>query len=229
MRAHWWLAGLLAVGMAGAADQAASQRAPRDAPADTDPNSDFWRGAPAIFAANDSRGNPVPGHKTEIRSQWTPQNLYFLFICPYESLNLKPDPKTTEETNELWKWDVAEVFMGSDFQHVRRYKEFEISPHAEWVDLDINLDAPRHEDGWTWNSGFQAAARIDAAAKIWYGCMRIPYASVDSRPAAAGNLLRVNFFRSQGSRPNHKAIAWQPTGQSTFHVPEAFGTLKLVN
>jgi hypothetical protein len=229
MRTKCLLAGLLAVSIACAADQAVSRRAPRDSAANTDPSSDFWRGASAIFAANDGRGNPVPGHKTEIRSQWTPQNLYFLFICPYESLNLKPDPKTTEETNELWKWDVAEVFIGSDFQNIRRYKEFEISPHAEWVDLDINLDAPRHEDGWIWNSGFQAAARIDPAAGIWYGCMRIPYASVDSRPAGEGNILRVNFFRSQGARPNHKSIAWQPPGQGSFHVPEAFGTLKLVN
>lgn len=228
MKAHLILAGLLAAGAAGAADQAESRRALRDAPSNTDPKSDFWRGAPAIFAANDGRGNPVPGHKTEIRSLWTPQNLYFLFICPYESLNLKPDPKTKEETNELWKWDVAEVFIGSDFQNIRRYKEFEISPRAEWVDLDINLDAPRHEDGWTWNSGFESAARIDEAAKVWYGCMRIPYASVDTRPAAAGNTLRVNFYRSQGARPNHRSIAWQPTGQGSFHVPEAFGALKLV-
>ena len=48
------------------------------------------------------------------------------------------------ETNELWNWDVAEVFIGSDFKNIRRYKEFEVSPQAEWVDLDVNLDAPRH-------------------------------------------------------------------------------------
>jgi hypothetical protein len=227
MRALCLLA--LAAAAACAADQAESRRAPGDTAPDTNPGSDFWRGAPAIFAASDGRGNPVPGHKTEIRSRWTPGNLYFLFICPYESLNLKPEPKTAEETNELWKWDVAEVFIGSDFQNIRRYKEFEISPRGEWVDLEINLDAPRHEDGWKWNSGFQVAARIDETAKVWYGCMRIPYAAVDARPAAAGNVLRINFYRAQGARPNHRSIAWQPTGAASFHVPEAFGTLKLVN
>jgi hypothetical protein len=229
MKSRAALAGLVALGMAWAADEAPSQHAPRDTAPDVNPDSDFWRGAPAILAANDGRGNPVAGHRTEIRSRWTKDHLYFLFICPYESLHLKPDPKTAEETNELWKWDVAEVFIGSDFQNIRRYKEFEVSPHGEWVDLDINLDAPRHEDGWVWNSGFQVAARIDEAAKVWYACMRIPYASVDARPAAAGNVLRVNFFRSQGAGPNHRSIAWQPPGQRTFHVPEAFGTLKLVN
>ncbi len=219
----------LTAGLALAQDQIESKQAQRDTSADTDPNSAFWRGAPAIFAERDGSGNPVPGHRSEIRSRWTGRNLYFLFICPYEQLNLKPDPKTETETNELWKWDVAEVFIGSDFKNIRRYKEFEVSPQGEWIDLDIDLDAPRHEDGWVWNSGFQSSARIDQAAKIWYAFMRIPYAAVDARPAAAGNTLRVNFFRSQGARPNHKSIVWQPMHRPSFHVPEVFGTLKLVD
>ena len=104
----------------------------------------FWRGAPAVFLENDARGNPVPGFRTEVRSRWTAANLYFLFICPFEQLYLKPNPRADIETNELWNWDVAEVFIGSDFKNIRRYKEFEVSPQAEWVDLDLNLDAPRH-------------------------------------------------------------------------------------
>ena len=121
------------------------------------------------------------------------------------------------------------MFIGSDFQNIRRYKEFEISPHGEWIDLDINLDSPRHEDGWTWNSGFQAAARIDANARIWYGFMRIPYAKLDTRPASLGNTLRVNFFRSQGAQSDRKAIVWQPPHRTTFHTPEVFGNLRLVD
>jgi hypothetical protein len=219
----------LTAGLSMGPDQIESKHAERDASADTDPNSGFWRGAAPILAERDGSAVLVPGHRTEIRSRWTDRNLYFLFICPYEQLNLKPEPKTETETNELWKWDVAEVFIGSDFKNIRRYKEFEISPQGEWIDLDIDLDAPRHEDGWVWNSGFQASARIDQATKIWYGFMRIPYAAVNARSAAAGNTLRVNFFRSQGARPNHKAIVWQPTHRPTFHVPEVFGTLRLVD
>jgi hypothetical protein len=214
---------------AAGAGQAESKRAPRDVEADTDPGSAFWRGAPAIFLENDRNGKPVPGYKSEIRSRWTPQNLYFLFVCPYEELNLKPNPNISAETNQLWNWDVAETFIGSDPEHIRRYKEFEISPEGEWVDLDINLDAPRHEDGWTWNSGIKVAARIDRDAKVWYGVMQIPYASIDNRRAAEGNVLRINFFRSQGPQATRKALTWQPTNRTTFHVPEAFGTIKLVN
>jgi len=68
-----------------------------------------------VFADHSAKGDLTPGHRTEIRSRWTDRNLYFLFVCPYEQLYLKPDPKTNTETNELWKWDVAEAFIGSDF------------------------------------------------------------------------------------------------------------------
>ncbi len=53
--------------------------------------------------------------RTEVRTRWTAQNLYFLFVCPYEQLNLRPNPKTSTETYGLWNWDVAEVFIGADF------------------------------------------------------------------------------------------------------------------
>lgn len=206
-----------------------SQRAAGDVTADTNPDSPFWRGAPRVIAAADNFGREVAGHRTEVRSRWTQGNLYFLFICPYEQLNLKPDPQVAKETNELWKWDVAEVFAGSDFQNIRRYKEFEVSPQGEWVDLDIDLDKPRHEDGWTWNSGFQSAARIDAAARVWYCFMRIPLAAIDPRKPVAGNELRINLYRSQGPPAAHQSIAWRPTGKRTFHAPESFGILRLVD
>jgi hypothetical protein len=217
------------MGMAIGSDQFESKRAQYDTQPDTDPNSGFWRGVPPVYAERDTSGNVVPGHRTEIRSRWTDRNIFFLFVCPYEHLNLKLEPKTGTETNELWKWDVAEVFIGSDFANIRRYKEFEISPQGEWVDLDINLDAPHHEDGWMWNSGFEASARIDHETKTWYGFMRIPYAAVDQRPARAGNTLRINLFRSQGAGPNHRLIVWQPTKRPSFHVPEVFGQLKLID
>ena len=219
---------ILSMGIAQGSSQIESKQAPRDISSNTDPNSGFWRGVPAIFAGSDANGNSVVGYRTEIRSRWTRENLYFLFICPYVQLDLKPDPITDAETYGLWHWNVAEVFIGSDFRNIRRYREFEISPQGEWTDLDVNLDTPHHEDGWVWNSGFKVSARIDQAAHRWYGFMQIPYSSVDSRPALAGNRLRVNFFLSEGTRSNHKAIKWQSTHQRTFHVPEVFGVLRLV-
>lgn len=195
---------------------------------DTNPVSPFWRGSSPTYMDADAYGNPDPRYRTEVRARWTAHNLYFLFVCPYEELNLKPNPNRSAETNELWNWDVAEVFIGADFKDIRRYKEFEISPQGEWVDLEIDLNKPHHEDGWKWNSGFQVSARIDEAAHVWYGAMKIPYSAVDNRVAAQGNILRINLFRSQGPGPARHQIAWSAPMSESFHVPERFGLLELV-
>jgi hypothetical protein len=192
-----------------------------------DPNAKPWKNISGVFAPNDQFGKPTLGHRTEIRSRWTDHNLYFLFICPYEQLNLKPNPSTTAETNKLWTWDVAEAFIGADFDHIRQYKEFQVSPQGEWVDLDIDRDNPKPEGGWLWNSGFQVKARVDSAKKVWYGEMKIPIDKIDSRQPKEGLEMRINFYRLQGPGPDRKRIAWQPTQENNYHVPEAFGRLVL--
>ncbi len=205
-----------------------SKWAESDPHLDTNPASSFWRGSEPVYMTRNAHGKSEPKYRTETRTRWTSQNLYILFVCPYENLYLKPSPNSTAETNELWNWDVAEAFIGTDFKNIRRYKEFELSPQGEWVDLDIDLNKPNDEDGWKWNSGLEVSARIDAAAHVWYGAMRIPYKAIDSRPAAAGNMLRINLFRCQGASPNRKYLAWQPPMRDSFHTPEKFGILELV-
>lgn len=191
------------------------------------PDSKNWKGVAGVFAENGPLGEPAPGHRTEIRSRWTEQNLYLLYICPYEKLNLKPNPSTTKETNKLWDWDVAEAFIGADFKNIHQYKEFQVSPQGEWVDLDIDRINPKPEGGWLWNSGFQVKARIDKAKKVWYGEMKIPFNKIDTRPPRVGLEMRANLFRIQGPGPKRTHIAWQPTGKMNYHVPEAFGRLRL--
>ena len=195
-------------------------------PLSADPSARHWKDATPVIAENDPMGKPTPGHRTEIRSRWTDKNLYFLFVAPYETLHLKPNPSASTETNKLWEWDVAEIFAGADFNNIRHYREFQVSPQNEWVDLDIDRDNPKPEGGWLWNApGYEVKARIDKDKKIWYGEMRIPIASIDSRPAQAGNQIRVNFYRIQGPPPARKFVAWQPTGKPSYHVPESFGRL----
>lgn len=203
-----------------------SAYAPQDFDLNPDPDSREWSTAPRVVAAGDRSGQPVPGPPTEIRSRWTKQHLYLLYLCPYTELNLKPDPTPAAETPRLWNWDVAEAFIGSDFEHIGRYKEFQVSPQGEWVDLAIDRDNPNGQEGMAWNSGYTVKGRIDARAKMWYGMMRIPFRAIDARPPEPGRELRIGLFRLAGANPK-QAYAWRPTGGVTFHVPRAFGTLKL--
>lgn len=198
-----------------------------DVKLDTNPQSAFWKGARPVMMQVDIKGNPVGPAKTEVRSRWTKEYLYFLFVCPYQQLYLKPGPNVEKETYELWNWDVAEVFIGSDFKDIKRYKEFEVSPQNEWIDLDVDLHKPHHEEGWVWSSGFEHAARIDEGKHVWYAAMKIPFKAVDSEPPRREKTYRVNLFRTEGGPKDVKLIVWQPPMGETFHVPEKFGLLKL--
>ncbi len=206
----------------------ASVKAPHDVTLNTDPASSFWRGARPVYLQVGSQGQPETEYRTEVRTRWTGKNIYFLFVCPYKELYLKPKPEMRHETYELWNWNVAEVFIGSDFRNIKRYKEFEVSPQGEWVDLDIDLSKPHHEEGWVWNSGFEHVARVDQASHTWYAAMRIPLAALDKPAPLAGKSFRLNLFRTEGPPQGAKEIVWQPPMSRTFHVPERFGLLRLV-
>ena len=147
--------------------QSANQQRPVDAPAvfesiysekdidlGPDPTVPAWADAPRVLIDRNTVGQPIGAPSMEVRSRWTHQNLYLLFICRYDELNLKPDPDTSTETPRLWNWDVAEAFIGSDFDRIGRYKEFQVSPQGEWVDLDIDRDNTQAQLGMRWNSGY---------------------------------------------------------------------------
>ena len=193
-----------------------------------DPSAPFWTDAPRVRSQADQYGRPVPGYELEVRSRWTKQDLYLLFICHHQSLlYLKPNPSQTTETNELWNWDVAEAFIGDDFKQIEQYKEFEVSPQGEWVDLAINRLPHSTELAVRWNSGFEVKAKTNPGGGVWYGEMRIPFSAISKAAPHDGLELRANFYQMQGELPDRKQIAWQPTYSSTFHVPKAFGRIRL--
>jgi hypothetical protein len=224
------LAALAGRNLAAAADPAAvleSSHASRDVDLTADPKTEFWSNAPHVTADHNYLGQPIPGAPTVIRSRWSDQHLYLMYTCPYEELNLKSDPNPAVETPQLWNWDVAEAFIGSDFEHIGRYKEFQVSPQSEWVDLDIDRDNPKTQPGMAWNSGYTVKGRIDAPSKIWYGEMRIPFRAIDPRPPQEGRELRIGLFRISGTGDKKAFYAWRPPMGTSFHVPQAFGTLRL--
>lgn len=194
-----------------------------------DPTSSFWKDVKGVVVVRSVLGEEVPTFRSEVRSRWTKDNVYFLAIAPYQELNLRPNPDTKKETYKLWEYDCFEVYLGADFEHINRYREFQMSPQSEFLDLDI--DSTRDRPGWNderlWDSGMKVKARIDEAKKLWYGEMRIPIVAVDKRPAKAGNEMRLNLYLQDGRVPNRRFIGWQPTGVWNPHHPDKFGALRL--
>lgn len=194
-----------------------------------DPHAAQWRTAPKVIIGTNSFGQPLRLGPTEVRSRWTSDSLYLLFSTPYDNLNLHPDPVVDRDTPALWDWDVAEAFIGADFENIGQYREFQVSPQGEWVDLDIDVNQPKQRGGIAWNSGYQVKARIDNSRHTWYGEMKIPLASITAKTPNAGDRLRLGLFRCAGVPPNRTFVAWQPPFRRSFHTPEAFGTLVFQN
>src|SRR5260370_8606006 len=111
--------------------------------------------------------------------------------------------------------------MGWGFGDIGREKELQVSAQREWVDLDIDRDDQQGKQGMQWNSGYSVKGRIDTQARIWYGEMRIPFGAIDTRTPEKGRELRIGLYRIPGVNPK-KFYAGRPTGQTSFHVPQAF-------
>jgi hypothetical protein len=94
---------LIAAQILMAADPAVmeSTKARENVAPSTDPTIPFWRGARAVYTDKAPYGQSQPRYRTEALSRWSEKNLYFLFVCPYEVLNLKSSPGSSTETFQL--------------------------------------------------------------------------------------------------------------------------------
>jgi hypothetical protein len=205
-----------------------SVRAPADFALTADPNAAHWRGVEPAVAATDPWGKPMPGARTEIRSRWTDASLYFLFSANYEAMHLTPKPTPEKETWGIWDYDVVEVFIGHDFQDINRYKEIEVTPQGEFVDIAVQyVPGKGPQLNWLWDSGMQYKVRVDQERKMWFCEMRFPWSALDPRTPAAGHELRLNLYRIEGAPPHRKYIVWRPVHNPSYHTPAAFGRLRL--
>jgi len=174
------------------------------------------------------RPGGLPALRTQVRGFWTSTHLYLLFSCPYNELNLFLPPLGGGPRDKLWDRDVVEIFLGEDWTRIGHYREFEIAPTGDWIDLAIDLDRDSYDQSW--RSGWKTAARIDQAAHAWYAAVRIPLSAVGSAPVKQGSKWRANLYRIEGQGPDARRhfLCWQPTcvvHRDPNHVPENFGTL----
>ncbi|PYT81745.1 MAG: hypothetical protein DMG40_08525 [Acidobacteria bacterium] len=212
--------------------QLEARRSSADFSPDGDLSKPSWRDAKWAEFDNDASGKfHYPEAATRVASVWTKTHIYFAFSSRYDSLNFYEGEDPKAERWQLWDRDVVEVFLNPQPERVSHYFEFEVAPNNQWIDLEIDKTKQPFNDP-SWNSGFEHATRIDAARHIWTAELRIPLASMNAKEIQPGTQWRLNLFRAAGKGPDEhrKFLAWSiiPEGK-TFHVPERFGILEIVN
>ncbi|HTR23004.1 MAG TPA: carbohydrate-binding family 9-like protein [Terriglobales bacterium] len=194
------------------------------------PDPAWAKATPVVFCADWRGNNADPARQTEVRALWTPQTLYLHFDCHYRELFVFEDSDPNGRRDHLWDRDVAEAFLQPDPSQPHHYKEFEVSPNAQWIDLDIGpSNSEREEPPRDLKSGLVRSVYLDKERSIWEAELAIPMRALTTsfNPKTA---WRANFFRVEGRREPRFYSAWQPTktAEPNFHVPEVFGYLKFI-
>ncbi|PHH62040.1 hypothetical protein CDD81_7596 [Ophiocordyceps australis] len=143
----------------------------------------------------------------------------------------------THKTNDdLWEYEVLEIFMSRGWTDPTAYLEFQVSPaNVTYRAMVVNPSKRRQPgaafDHWFADSpmqdGFFATTQLDRKAKTWQSNVRIPLVlfNIDGR-AAKETAWRMNFFRTivgPDTFPQQQLAAWSPPNETNFHITEYFG------
>lgn len=173
--------------------------------------------------------------RTEVRSLWTQENLYVLFVAGYETLALDASIQEDEKGDcfGIWEHDVVEMFIGND-PDIRKYYEFVVSPLGQKIDIRHDKNLPGDEGRFCeYTSFWRARVNNQPPLKRWICQFRIPWSAISAGPGAAGKRFRANFYRCTGdndaNRKHRHYLALTPTytDKPNFHVPERFGWIVL--
>lgn len=191
-------------------------------PGDVLPTSHpLWARAGVQWLDQNTRdGSARPELATAVRAAWSDQYLYLAYDAPFTRLTTFEPAQPEVERIGLWERDVVEAFIGSDLQNVKRYAEFQVAPNA--MKLDLRLHLPERD--FPWDSGMKVAVKVDEGGKTWRAVMRLPLGAIGEAKPAPGTRWRINLFRCDYA--NKAFLAWRPTLDGSFHVPERFGVLE---
>jgi alpha-galactosidase len=184
------------------------------------PEPSAWDSAPSVAFCRDWQGqNPDPERETEARLLWSSERLFIRFRCRYRTLYVYEGQ--TGRRDQLWLRDVAEVFIRPAEADIRHYREFEVSPNGDWLDLDIFPGGKS-----ILSCDLKIRVSVDPSAGIWTAELAIPMNCLTLR-LDPGQIWHINLFRIEGPAPDRYYSSWRPTHtpKPNFHVPERFGEL----
>jgi thiamine biosynthesis lipoprotein len=158
----------------------------------------------------------------------------------YDVADRRPWHTLTQRDERLWNEEVVELFLDVGATG-RSYAEVEWNPVNAVVDLWVDRAENRFDKDWN-VKGLEShvVPRRDTASRPfgWTVVAFLPWSALAGKapagtalPPRAGDRWRFNVFRIERpggpSEPEKDAqyLAWSPTGQHSFHVPQAFRDL----
>jgi hypothetical protein len=180
-------------------------------------NPAWKRATPARMEYESETAAAHPDVATSVRVLWSDKYLYLGYESPFTTLSFFEPANLDQKRIGLWERDVVEAFICPDPKQLTHYSEYEVAPNGEKLDLILQLP----ERDFKWNSGFETAVKVDAKRQVWRAEMRIPLQAFGGSKPQPGARWRINLFRCD--KAHNANLAWSPTLNKTYHVPEKFG------
>jgi hypothetical protein len=180
----------------------------------------------ALLMADGSQ--PPQSIATDVRIDYTDDALIVLFRGKYEHLRLAKDlpiEAGTGKSHRLWVHsDVYEFFVGPNSRSTGLYKEFQVSPDARFIDINVNRAEGKSDHHW--QSGVRCRSFVCGEKKIWSAAIEMPWNCFDTdfRSDCEWN---ANIYRATGRFHGDELLAWSATGygERAFHRYENFGRI----
>ncbi len=189
----------------------------------------FWKSGQAATWNTSYAGTPTSA-STTVRFVWSKAGLAMFATVEDTGLFTDTSKPTNVDRQNLYDEDCVELFFTPDPAFPNRYYEIELGPYGHFLDLAVDLDKNTYDTKWS--SGLTLATKHDAA-KRHSTAEALFTAKEIVNVLAGGKSFRIGLFRNEGraSDPGgRKFLAWSPprTSAPKFHVPSAFGTLRLL-
>jgi hypothetical protein len=188
-------------------------------------NHEFWNDLPIMNLLETNTGEKVQ-LTTHVQCFWTAKSLFFRFICRDNYVLAT----MTNHDDPIYEEDVVEVFI-SETGSLKEYKEFELSPANVKFDTLVKNDLLgsiqlfKEWDAVGWNT----SVHEDAAGLNFTYIWEIPFINFTGGTPAEGDEWRMNCYRiDRGLNNSDLFMAWSPTGEPNFHVPQSFGFLRFI-
>ncbi|MBX3201380.1 MAG: DUF362 domain-containing protein [Labilithrix sp.] len=183
-----------------------------------------WRTAPPVSFSTDWSGAET-GIRTRVRFAWSERAFYTLWELEGAGVDVDASRPRETERAKLYEEDCVELFLGQAPGDRTRYYEVEVGPLGHFLDVAIDRAAKKSDVGWS--SAPEIATKVDRDARrvTIEVALRAPEIV---RALAPGAVLPLALYRMEGKSPR-RYLAWSPTRtpKPNFHVPDAFGTLRL--
>jgi hypothetical protein len=187
-----------------------------------------WKKAPLVGDFVNTSDGSQSMYKTEARVLYDDNYLYFAFRCADE--NIWSTMRLRDE--HLWEEEVVEVFLQAD-PNQPSYIELEVNPLGTMLDIYL-LSVRKPLPYKSWNSeklrwAVQVDGTVDrnAGDREWTCEIALPIEDIvtaPNLPPLPGDRWRMNLYRGE-QLPKPANLAWSPTLQDDFHIPQRFGEI----